>query len=169
MNLIKKVVLVLLISNSFVLLAQDKSNSEKDKNELTKPSTQEKPLTINSSGLNYAYKAKDSQTVTSVENLDLIYDINVKDLPTVTFLENTEKKTFEFSYSKKAEGGTLIDLGTLNVPHGSVRVTAGNQLLYEGIDYTVNYQAGTVQIIDASWAATNKLIRASVEKSDPKD
>jgi cell surface protein SprA len=38
---------------------------------------------------------------------------------------------------------------------GSVVVTAGGRILVEGIDYSVNYQLGRVQILDASLQASN--------------
>jgi len=50
-------------------------------------------------------------------------------------------------------------------PRGSVRVTAGGRQLQEGIDYTVNYQAGTVQLLDPSLEASNTPINISVENN----
>jgi cell surface protein SprA len=60
---------------------------------------------------------------------------------------------------------TGIPIGAFNVPRGSVRVTAGGRQLQEGIDYTVNYQAGTVQILDPSLEASNTPINISVENN----
>ena len=65
----------------------------------------------------------------------------------------------------KSEGSNGIPIGAFNVPRGSVRVTAGGRQLQEGIDYTVNYQAGTVQILDPSLEASNTPINISVENN----
>jgi cell surface protein SprA len=43
---------------------------------------------------------------------------------------------------------TEYPIGAFNVPRGSVVVTAGGRILVEGIDYSVNYQLGRVQILD---------------------
>jgi len=58
-------------------------------------------------------------------------------------------------------GSTGIPIGAFNVPRGSVRMTAGGRQLQEGIDYTVNYQAGTVRILDPSLEAVNVPITIS--------
>ena len=58
-------------------------------------------------------------------------------------------------------GRTGIPMGAFNVPRGSVRMTAGGRPLQEGVDYTVNYQAGTVQILDPSLEAVNVPINIS--------
>jgi cell surface protein SprA len=49
------------------------------------------------------------------------------------------------------------------VPQGSVVVTAGGRILV-GIDYSVNYQLGRVQILDASLQASN-TINVSLENN----
>ncbi|MEY4728015.1 MAG: cell surface protein SprA, partial [Bacteroidota bacterium] len=41
-----------------------------------------------------------------------------------------------------------ISLNAFNIPQGSVTVTAGGQVLQENVDYTVDYIAGTVRIIN---------------------
>jgi cell surface protein SprA len=45
-----------------------------------------------------------------------------------------------------------------NVPQGSVVVTAGGRVLIEGIDYSVNYQLGTVQILDPLQASNTPIV-----------
>ena len=76
--------------------------------------------------------------------------------------QNSEKNKFIFNYRYKPEESSSIPIGALNVPRGSVRVTAGGRQLQEGIDYTVNYQAGTVQILDPSLEASNTPIKISI-------
>ena len=80
-------------------------------------------------------------------------------------LENAEKNRFRIRGQYKSESGGGIPIGAFNVPQGSVRVTAGGRQLQEGVDYTVNYQAGTVQILDPSLQASNVPINISVENN----
>ena len=61
--------------------------------------------------------------------------------------------------SSSSEQG--ISLGTFNIPRGSVKVTAGGQILTEGSDYTVNYQLGRVTIINESLKNSNIPIEVS--------
>ncbi|MEY3059113.1 MAG: cell surface protein SprA, partial [Bacteroidota bacterium] len=51
------------------------------------------------------------------------------------------------SKSSGANNGE-ISLNAFNIPQGSVTVTAGGQVLQENVDYTVDYIAGTVRIIN---------------------
>ncbi len=78
-------------------------------------------------------------------------------------LQQPEKNKFVLKGRYKSEGFNGIPIGALNVPRGSVRVTAGGRLLQEGLDYTVNYTAGTVQLLDPSLQASNVPIEISVE------
>ncbi|WP_422862181.1 cell surface protein SprA [Flagellimonas sp. W118] len=80
-------------------------------------------------------------------------------------LQDAEKNRFQLKGRYKSEGNNGIPIGAFNVPRGSVRVTAGGRQLQEGIDYTVNYQAGTVQILDPSLQASNTPINISVENN----
>nr|WP_298794109.1 cell surface protein SprA [uncultured Allomuricauda sp.] len=80
-------------------------------------------------------------------------------------LQDAEKNRFQIKGRYKSEGNNGIPIGAFNVPRGSVRVTAGGRQLQEGIDYTVNYQAGTVQILDPSLQASNTPINISVENN----
>tara|TARA_R110002051_G_scaffold66515_7_gene120437 strand:+ start:14219 stop:21325 length:7107 start_codon:yes stop_codon:yes gene_type:complete len=80
-------------------------------------------------------------------------------------LQDPEKNKFILKGNYKSEGSNGIPIGAFNVPRGSVRVTAGGRQLQEGIDYTVNYQAGTVQILDPSLEASNVPINISVENN----
>jgi cell surface protein SprA len=48
----------------------------------------------------------------------------------------------------KGQSTSEISLGAFNVPPGSVNVTAGGQVLTENVDYIVDYNLGTVKIIN---------------------
>lgn len=50
--------------------------------------------------------------------------------------------------SRSAGGSNEISLGAFNVPPGSVSVTAGGNRLQENVDYVVDYNLGTVKIIN---------------------
>ena len=80
-------------------------------------------------------------------------------------LEDGEKNKFQIKGRFKSAGGGGIPIGAFNVPRGSVKVTAGGRVLVEGVDYTVNYQIGTVQILDPSLQASNTPIQVSVENN----
>lgn len=80
-------------------------------------------------------------------------------------LQDAEKNRYRIKGQYKSQSGGGIPIGAFNVPQGSVRVTAGGRQLQEGIDYTVNYQAGTVQILDPSLQASNVPINISVENN----
>jgi cell surface protein SprA len=80
-------------------------------------------------------------------------------------LQDSQKNKFQLNGTYKSTGGNGIPLGAFNVPQGSVVVTAGGRTLVEGQDYTVNYQMGTVQILDPSLAASNTPIEVSVENN----
>ena len=78
-------------------------------------------------------------------------------------LQESAKNKFQLKGRFKSMGGDGISIGAFNVPQGSVVVTAGGRVLVEGVDYTVNYQMGKVNIIDPSLASTP--IEVSVENN----
>lgn len=79
--------------------------------------------------------------------------------------EDSEKNKFILKGKYKSAGGRGISLGAFNVPKGSVQVRVGGRILQEGIDYTVNYQSGTVQILDPSIENSGMPIEVSVENN----
>ena len=80
-------------------------------------------------------------------------------------LQDSEKNKFLLRGKYKSSGGDGIPIGAFNVPQGSVVVTAAGRLLVEGIDYSVNYQLGRVQILDPSLQASNTPIEVSLENN----
>ena len=52
------------------------------------------------------------------------------------------------SGTAKGQATSDIQLGAFNVPPGSVTVSAGGQVLRENVDYTIDYNLGTVKIIN---------------------
>ena len=55
---------------------------------------------------------------------------------------------FILSGSAKGQSTSEISLGAFNVPQGSVTVSSGGRSLIEGADYTVDYNLGSVKIIN---------------------
>ena len=92
-----------------------------------------------------------------------VYKSLYKSTKTVA-LQDSEKNKFQVMGRYKSSSGGGIPIGAYNVPRGSVTVTAGGRVLVEGVDYTVNYQLGTVQILDPALQSSNTPINVSVEK-----
>ena len=74
-----------------------------------------------------------------------------------------EKNKFTLSGEYKASNGNEIVLGSMNIPPGSVEVTAGGVKLTEGIDYTVDYSNGVVTIINQSIIDAGTNVNVSLE------
>jgi len=72
-----------------------------------------------------------------------------------------QRYTIEGRY--KGSQGTGISLGAINVPKGSVKVTANGVVLTEGIDYTVDYMLGQVTIINEMVKQSGQAINVSLE------
>jgi cell surface protein SprA len=64
--------------------------------------------------------------------------------------ELSEKNKFRLTGKYKGTNSSEIRLGAMNVPRGSVTVTAGGATLVENVDYTVDYTMGTVTILNTS-------------------
>ena len=79
--------------------------------------------------------------------------------------QESEKNKFQLKGSYKSTGADGIPIGAFNIPQGSVTVTAGGRTLVEGVDYTVNYQLGRVQILDPSLLNSNTPISVSTENN----
>ena len=80
-------------------------------------------------------------------------------------LQDSDKNKFLLRGKYKSSDGDGIPIGAFNVPRGSVVVTAGGRVLVEGIDYSVNYQLGRVQILDPALQASNTPINVSLENN----
>lgn len=76
-----------------------------------------------------------------------------------------ELNRFLLAGTYKNEGGAVISLGGMNIPQGSVVVTAGGSTLIENQDYTVDYVLGRVTIINESLLQSNTPIRATSESN----
>ncbi|MCK7537209.1 MAG: hypothetical protein MZV63_42715 [Marinilabiliales bacterium] len=61
-----------------------------------------------------------------------------------------EKNKYLLSGQFTSASGSEIRLNVANIPQGSVKVTAGGVTLTENVDYTVDYNMGSVKIINAA-------------------
>ena len=80
---------------------------------------------------------------------------------TATQSNLAQRYTIEGRY--KGSQGQGISLGAVNVPQGSVKVTANGVQLQEGVDYTVDYLLGTVTIINEAIKQSGQAINISME------
>ncbi|TNF32459.1 MAG: cell surface protein SprA, partial [Bacteroidetes bacterium] len=76
-----------------------------------------------------------------------------------------ELNRFIIAGTYKGEGGSVISLGGMNIPQGSVTVTAGSQTLTENVDYTVDYTLGRVTIINDAIIASGQKVTANFESN----
>ncbi len=77
-----------------------------------------------------------------------------------------EKNKFILEGFFKSSSGSEISLNALNVPQGSVKVTAGGVLLKENIDYTVDYTLGRVRILNQGILNSGTPINISLESTE---
>ncbi|MDO1502426.1 cell surface protein SprA [Winogradskyella maritima] len=92
-----------------------------------------------------------------------VYDLLYKSTKTQA-LDDAEKNKFQIKGRYKSSGGGGIPI-PFGAAQGSVRVTAGGRQLIEGVDYTVNYAAGRVEILDPALRASNTPINVDVENN----
>jgi len=76
-----------------------------------------------------------------------------------------EKNKFKLTGQYSSQGGSVIRLNASSIPQGSVKVTAGGVPLVENTDYTVDYNMGTVTIINAALIESQTPIQVSLENN----
>lgn len=74
-----------------------------------------------------------------------------------------EKDKFILVGQYRGSAANVISLGAYNVPQGSVIVTAGGVTLNEGSDYSVDYSAGEVTILNQSIIDAGTAVNVSLE------
>ncbi len=77
--------------------------------------------------------------------------------------EMSEKNKFTLQGKYKGTNSSEIRLNAMNVPRGSVRVTAGGATLVENVDYTVDYAMGVVTIINQGILDSGTPVNVSLE------
>ena len=111
------------------------------------PEDYDNPTTYNANQNKYVFRTLYKSTKTQAEQ------------------EESEKNKFQLKGTFKSTGAGGIPIGAFNIPQGSVTVTAGGRVLVEGVDYTVNYQLGRVQILDPSLLNSNTPIQVTTENN----
>ena len=76
-----------------------------------------------------------------------------------------EKDKFELKGQYSSESGSVIRLNATSIPKGSVKVTAGGVPLTENTDYIVDYNMGTVTIINSALIESQTPIQVSLENN----
>ncbi len=76
-----------------------------------------------------------------------------------------EKNKFFFKGQYQSSSSSEIQLNAMNIPRGSVVVTAGGRTLDENVDYTVDYTLGRVKIINQGLLESGTPIRISLESN----
>ena len=75
------------------------------------------------------------------------------------------KNRFSIKGSYKSSVSSEISLNSLNIPEGSVTVTAGGARLEEGVDYTVDYNLGRVKILNQGILESQTPIKVQLESN----
>ena len=106
---------------------------------------------------------------------DIEYAVNEADRPNVVFypLYDTIKaiaqtfanlNRFKIIGRSKSSSNSDYQLG-FNIPRGSVSVTAGGQLLRENFDYEINYDLGTMRIINPAIIQSGLPVQVQYENN----
>lgn len=75
------------------------------------------------------------------------------------------KNRFKIKGQYKSSSSSEITLNAVNIPQGSVTVTAGGAQLQENVDYTVDYALGRVKIINEGYLNSGVPIKISLESN----
>lgn len=76
-----------------------------------------------------------------------------------------EKNKYVITGQFTSASGSEIQLNVVNIPQGSVKVTAGGVALVENIDYTVDYNLGSVKIINSAILESETPVQVSLESN----
>ena len=100
------------------------------------------------------------QNVRKTIVFDQLYDSTVTAARQIPELNRFKiKGTYQSSVSSE------IPLNALNIPEGSVVVTAGGRVLQEGTHYTVDYNLGRVKILDDGILSSGTPIKIALESN----
>ncbi len=79
--------------------------------------------------------------------------------------QQPEKNKFSLKGTYQSSSGSDIPLNAVNIPQGSVKVTAGGVTLVENVDYTVDYTLGRVKILNESYLKSNTPLDIKLESN----
>lgn len=92
-----------------------------------------------------------------------VFDLLYTEKPEVA-ARQTDRNVFRIAGSTRTAAQEVYDLGGFAVVEGSVQVRAGELLLREGVDYIVDYAAGTVTITNPAFLAPGRDVRIAFER-----
>ncbi len=79
--------------------------------------------------------------------------------------QRADLNRFKIKGTYQSNNSSEISLNAMNIPPGSVVVTAGGAPLTENTDYTVDYTLGRVKIINPAYLQSNTPIKVSLESN----
>ena len=79
--------------------------------------------------------------------------------------QDAEKNKFTITGTYSSASSSEIQLNAMNIPQGSVKVTAGGIQLKENVDYTVDYNLGRVKIINPGLLESQTPIKVQLESN----
>ncbi len=79
--------------------------------------------------------------------------------------QQPEKNKFSMRGTYQSSSGSEIPLNAVNIPQGSVKVSAGGVALVENVDYTVDYTLGRVKILNESYLKSNTPLDIKLESN----
>ena len=107
---------------------------------------------------NYLKQQFDNDAVAREYVFEELYD------STLTVAQQTaEKNKFKLKGEYQSSSSSEIPLNAMNIPEGSVVVTAGGRKLSENVDYTVDYNLGRVKILNEGLLESGTPIQISLE------
>ena len=113
---------------------------------------------------NYLYNALISKGVSTEKALRYSYTELYDSTKTIA-KQIAEKDKYRLIGQYRGTSANVISLGAYNVPQGSVVVTAGGVTLNEGSDYSVDYSAGEVTILNQSIIDAGTAVNVSLESN----
>ena len=117
-------------------------------------------------GLRDAILAKTSNPVRTDELMEIYgFDSLYNNTQADAKVRFPERNRFSLKGQYQSESSNEISLNALNVPEGSVSVTAGGRQLVENQDYTVDYTLGRVKIINQSIIESGVPVKVALESN----
>ena len=80
--------------------------------------------------------------------------------------QTAEVNKYFFKGTYRSGSGSEFSLNAINVPQGSVVVTAGTTPLIEGVDYTVDYNLGRVRILNEAILNSGMPVSIKLESNE---
>ena len=106
----------------------------------------------------YLKKQFDSEQIANRYTFEELYD------STLTMARQiASKNKFKLQGEYQSSSSSEIPLQAMNIPKGSVVVTANGRKLQENVHYTVDYNLGRVKILDEGLLESNTPIQISLE------